>query len=126
MPGRRLHVALGVADLDASVEDYSWRLGHRPSVLVPGEYALWRTGAVNFSIRKAENGARLRHLGWEDPEARSFTQDTDVNGITWERFTPAQQLDEIEAAWPGASSLLTSKTPLQHARRRKPRRNRLS
>lgn len=117
MPGgrRRLHVALAVDDLDESVEDYSRRLGHRPSLLVPGEYALWRTGAVNFSIRKTVNGAGLRHLGWEDPGARSFTHDTDVNGITWECFTPAQQVGEIEAAWPGASRL-TSKASLQHRR----------
>lgn len=112
MPGRRLHVALGVSNIEASVEDYSRRLGGRPTVLVPGEYALWRSEAVNLSIRKAVNDSGLRHLGWEDAEASAFTQEMDVNGITWERFTATQQLEEIEAAWPGTCLLLTPETPL--------------
>jgi hypothetical protein len=100
----KLHVALGVSDIAASVGDYSRRLGCEPVVLVPGEYALWRTDTVNFSIRRAEKSAGvLRHLGWEDPAAASFTQEEDVNGITWETFTAAQQMDEIAGTWPSTS-----------------------
>jgi hypothetical protein len=99
---RRIHIALGVADVGASVADYSRRLGCAPSVQVPGTYALWRSEEVNFSIRHAPDQAgRLRHLGWEDPEAELFTRDTDLNGVTWELFTAKQQENEIEAAWPG-------------------------
>ena len=44
----------------------------------------------------------LRHLGWEDASAKSFSQDTDVTGIVWERFTVQQQADEINEIWPEA------------------------
>jgi catechol 2,3-dioxygenase-like lactoylglutathione lyase family enzyme len=101
--GRRIHVALGVPDVAASVADYSRRLGCRPSVVVPAEYALWRTDGLNLSIRRTAGRARLRHLGFEDPAARSFTKDLDVNGITWELFTASEQLNEIFAAWPAAA-----------------------
>jgi hypothetical protein len=47
----------------------------------------------------------LRHLGWEDPTASEFIQDTDVNGIVWERFTAQHQADEINEIWPEANYL---------------------
>ena len=99
-----IHIALGVLDIEASVRDYSQRLGSRPAVEVPQEYALWRTAAVNLSVRKvpAEEAGRLRHLGWEDPSAASFSSEPDVNGIEWERFTVEQQAKEIRQAWPAA------------------------
>jgi hypothetical protein len=100
----KFHIALSVADLDASITDYSLRLGCSPCVVVPHEYALWRTDTLNFSIREtAEAGDKLRHLGWEDSTAESFTQDTDVNGIPWERFAASQQQAEIESLWPGVT-----------------------
>ena len=40
----------------------------------------------------------------EDPTAESFSQSVDLNGILWERFTPAQQLHEIAAAWPATTN----------------------
>ncbi len=97
----RLHIALSVESIARSVDDYSRRLGQKPSVVVPGEYALWRTEALNFSIRKVDKGAgELRHLGWEDAAAGEFSKETDVNAIVWERFTEAQQLAEIDDLWP--------------------------
>jgi hypothetical protein len=97
----KIHVALGVTDLERSVLDYSWRLGHPPCVVIPNQYALWRTRQVNFSVRVVESGAStLGHLGWEDPGASEFTEDVDVNGIRWEHFTEAQQDDAIQKAWP--------------------------
>lgn len=98
----RIHVALAVPDVSASIEDYSRRLGCRPSAVVAGEYALWRTAQVNFSIRRTSGASALRHLGWEDPVAATFTQETDVNGIVWERFSAELQDQEIKGAWPGA------------------------
>lgn len=101
-PTRLFHLALGTAEVDATVADYAARLGAAPVVHVPGEYALWRVDGLNFSIRKdAANPGKLRHLGFEDPEAEAFTTTTDVNGIVWERFAAPQQAEEIEAFWPG-------------------------
>jgi hypothetical protein len=101
---KKFHLALGVADIAASVEEYSERLQAQPAVVVPGEYALWRTAQLNFSVRKvdADQVGRLRHLGWEDPLAQAFNCSEDCNGIAWEHFNLQQQLDEIALAWPGS------------------------
>jgi hypothetical protein len=105
---RRLHVALGVLDVDACISDYSARVKCLPLVHVPGEYALWRSEELNLSIRKAEV-LGLRHLGWEDPSAAVFSSDTDVNGIVWEHFAAEHQATEIRGLWPS-----TSGVPTQH------------
>ena len=61
---KRLHLALGVADVVESAEDYLQRFVCQPDLLIPGTYALWRTDAVNMLIE---------HLGQEEgggsPEA---------------------------------------------------------
>lgn len=89
---RRLHVALAVDDLDATIRDYRERLGADPVAVVPGTYALWRTPEVNLSVQ-CDAGAdqRLRHLGFEDDAATTKTESVDVNGLTWEIFSPAWQ-----------------------------------
>jgi len=98
---RKIHIALGVENIERSIEDYSNRLGCEPLVVIPNEYALWRTATINLSIRRAENGeAPLRHLGWEDDSATEFSKETDVNGIVWERFNQQLQQKEIEDIWP--------------------------
>ena len=97
---RRIHVALGVEDVNRSVEDYSERLGCRPVAHIQGEYALWRTNEVNLSIRRSSGPASLRHLGWEEASAPEFRSDVDVNGITWEHFSAEQQDAEILRHWP--------------------------
>jgi hypothetical protein len=101
---KKFHIALGVADIAACVDDYSERLQAQPSVVVPGEYALWRTAHLNFSVRKVDVSCvgQLRHLGWEDPNAESFSRSEDCNGVLWEHFNLQQQLEEIALAWPGA------------------------
>ena len=93
---KRFHIALSVKDLKASIRDYSRRLGREPSVVVPGKYALWRTSSLNFSIRVTRSAGKLRHIGWEDPQAALFSKSTDVNGIVWEHFNEKQQRAEIE------------------------------
>lgn len=98
---KRFHIAIGVTSIEASVADYTRRLGCEPCVVVPDQYALWRTETVNFSIRKTGERPALRHLGWEDPEAQSFSIETDPNGIAWERFSAEQQDQEIESIGPG-------------------------
>ena len=102
---KRFHIAIGVADIAPSIDDYTARLGALPCVVVPGEYALWRTEALNVSIRRTGGVGTLRHLGWEDPSAPSFSKDTDVNGIIWERFNAEQQEREILDTWPQAEML---------------------
>jgi len=100
---KRIHIALASVDIAATVADYTIRLACEPSLVVVDEYALWRTEAINLSVRKDTSckPGELRHLGFEDPEAPEFSATTDSNGILWERFTAAQQADEIEQAWPG-------------------------
>jgi len=103
---RRFHIALSVADVDESVIDYSRRLGVDPAVVVPGEYALWRTEILNFSIRQThEQPGALRHVGWEDADASGFAVQKDVNGLTWEHFSPVAQTEEIRRQWPNASKV---------------------
>jgi catechol 2,3-dioxygenase-like lactoylglutathione lyase family enzyme len=101
---RRFHIAVGVRNIDASIADYASRLGAAPVLIVPGEYALWRTDALNFSIRQSDTDAgRVRHLGWEDDAATEFVGETDVNGVLWERFNREAQLKEIRGLWPSAT-----------------------
>jgi catechol 2,3-dioxygenase-like lactoylglutathione lyase family enzyme len=89
---RRFHIALAVADLAASIEDYSRRLGTRPTAVVPRKYALFRTDQLNFSINQMpERAGQLRHLGFEDDTAKGFSSTHDVNGIEWELFSPDDQ-----------------------------------
>ncbi|MBX7148775.1 hypothetical protein K1X76_06775 [bacterium] len=99
---KKFHIALSVKDIEISVQDYSKRLECEPTVVIENEYALWRTNTLNFSIRKAENPGTLRHVGWEDDEAKAFDAEKDVNGILWERFTESLQAQEIENMWPGS------------------------
>ena len=57
-------MTLYLAAVESSADDYSQRLGCRPDLLIPGKYALWRTDAVNLSIRKVgheEGGVRREH-----------------------------------------------------------------
>ena len=101
---RVLHLALAVSSIEQSVADYSARLGVLPVVVVPGEYALWRTEMLNLSIRNSsEPSGTMRHLGWEDEEAREFSTGTDCNGIVWERFAASHQAQEINEIWPNAN-----------------------
>lgn len=93
---KRFHIALAVDNLNASIDDYSKRLGQRPDAVVPGKYAMWRTGLLNFSINEIpERAGQLRHIGFEDSEARGFSSQFDVNGIEWELFSVEEQDKKI-------------------------------
>jgi hypothetical protein len=102
---RKIHIAISTDKIEETIADYSARLGVQPCALIPGEYALWRTESLNVSVRQDTACAvgSLRHLGWEDPTAPEFTQDTDVNGIVWEQFTAQHQADEINEIWTEAN-----------------------
>ena len=99
---KKLHLALGVADIEATVSDYTKRFGQEPDLVIAGTYALWRTAHLNVSVRNtgSEEAGKLRHLGWETNNAEAFTSETDCNGIRWEQFTAEQQAQEIKEAWP--------------------------
>jgi hypothetical protein len=98
---KKLHIAISTDNIEATVNDYSKRLSARPCLVIPGEYALWRTDTVNFSVRqdKSFSPGSLRHLGWEDAAVSHFSSETDVNGIVWEQFSPSQQAQEIREIW---------------------------
>ncbi len=98
---RRFHIAIGVADIAATVVDYSRRLGCEPAVIVEGQYAMWQTATLNFSIRLDSIApGTLRHIGWEDPAANEVSMERDINGIQWEQFSAELQLAEIQSIWP--------------------------
>ncbi|CAB3751733.1 hypothetical protein [Paraburkholderia humisilvae] len=89
---KRFHIALAVANLDASIADYSRRFGQTPAAVVPGRYAMWRTDLLNFSINEnPPRAGQLRHVGFEEDDAEGFTSTVDVNGIEWERFSAQEQ-----------------------------------
>ncbi|MGD2182034.1 hypothetical protein [Lusitaniella coriacea] len=100
---KKFHLAIATNNIEATVKDYSHRLGCEPCVVVADRYALWRTESLNLSVRQDPScqPGELRHLGWEDPEAKEFTSEKDVNGLLWENFSPQQQADEIEEIWSG-------------------------
>jgi hypothetical protein len=98
---KKFHIAINSTDLNASISDYTLRLGCEPCVIVQNDYALWRTEFLNFSVRCSGDSSNLRHLGWEDATALKFSKDIDCNGITWEKFTASQQQEEIESIWSG-------------------------
>lgn len=100
-PVRRFHIAIAVADIGASIADYRRRLGAEPVLVVPGEYALWRTPSLNVSIRRTEERpGTVRHVGWEDSAASGFAVEHDTNGLAWETFSPDAQAEEIRRYWP--------------------------
>lgn len=100
---KRLHIALAVANLEKSIEDYTQRLGAKPVAVSKGKYALWRTSEVNLSIsEKPDEAGQLRHLGFEDPTTIAMSAETDRDGFIWERFAAEQQRAEILEFYPDA------------------------
>ncbi|MBT5954443.1 hypothetical protein HOG98_06955 [bacterium] len=97
---RKFHIAIGVKDIEKSIEDYSIRLRTKPTIHVEGEYALFRTDSLNMSIRKVDRvKTGVRHIGWEDGSAIGFSEEKDCNGIIWELFNKEAQEDEISRLW---------------------------
>ena len=89
---KRFHISLAVRDLQASIADYSTRLGQQPNAVVAGKYAMWRTDLLNFSINEMPDRAGdLRHVGFEDDAVQGFSRTVDVNGIEWELFSAIDQ-----------------------------------
>lgn len=100
---KRVHIAIGTSDVEATIQDYTRRVGAAPCVVVPGEYAMWRTDILNLAIRKVTGAAgTVRHIGFEEDGVEGFVETKDVNGITWECFSPQEQDRMILDLWPDA------------------------
>jgi catechol 2,3-dioxygenase-like lactoylglutathione lyase family enzyme len=67
---KRLHVHVGVTDLDKSIAFYSSLFAAEPSVR-KGDYAKWMLDdpRVNFAISTREDGGGVRHLGIQVEDA---------------------------------------------------------
>lgn len=65
LPMKKIHLAIGTNNTEATIDDSSRRLGCHPGVVLPHEYALWRTTSVNLSFRRDPlcRPGELRHLG---------------------------------------------------------------
>ncbi len=107
---KKIHLAIATHDIEATVTDYTQRLNSEPVLVIPNQYALWRTETLNLSIRQDKQckPGELRHMGWEDDEANAFTTSVDVNGLLWESFNADHQAEEIEEAWPGTGYSATN------------------
>jgi|TARA_Y100000389_G_scaffold202866_1_gene249526 hypothetical protein len=98
---KRLHLAIGVKNIENSIQDYQKKFNCKPAVVIENEYALFRTDSLNLSIRKVEDEKLgLRHLGWESEQYTGFTEETDCNGFIWEHFRKEDQIKEILDVWP--------------------------
>lgn len=113
---KRLHVHVGVADLDQSIQFYSALFAVAPSV-TKHDYAKWmlEDPRVNFAISTRQDGGGVRHLGiqveneaelrdvydrLERADGPTFTEGkttccyaksekawiTDPQGVAWETF----------------------------------------
>ena len=101
---KRFHISIAVDDFAASVADYSIRLGCPPCVVAEERYALWRTELLNFTIscKAGQKGGTVRHIGFEDDAEKTFREELDINGITWEYFPKEAQQRETEEKFPEA------------------------
>ena len=73
---KRLHVHVGVADLDRSIHFYSALFGAGPSVVKP-DYAKWMLDdpRVNFAISQGKHDAKgVEHLGIQAEDADELAQ----------------------------------------------------
>jgi catechol 2,3-dioxygenase-like lactoylglutathione lyase family enzyme len=95
---KRFHISVSTTDFDASVRDYSTRLGARPDVVIANRYARWRTEILNFTVscKPGQPGGLIRHIGFEDEAEAAFREGRDANGITWEYFDGHAQDAEIK------------------------------
>ena len=73
---KRLHVHVGVADLDQSVRFYSTLFGSEPTV-VKGDYAKWmlEDPRVNFAISSGQHANKgIEHLGIQVESAEELDE----------------------------------------------------
>ena len=74
---KRMHVHVGVENLDRSISFYSALFAAQPAV-VKSDYAKWMLDdpRVNFAISQRGNAAGVNHLGFQVESMRSSKQCT--------------------------------------------------
>lgn len=103
----KVHIAISVSDISQSINQYTIFLKKPPVLVVPKEYALWRTKELNLSLRKTnDTSGKIRHLGFEDDSFSSFDTFTDRDGVLWETFNKVNQKSEIQTIWPNIKDYL--------------------
>ena len=96
----KVHIAISVSDISQSIEEYGHFLNEPPILVIPNQYALWRTKEINLSLRKTNDApGTIRHLGFEDDSFNKFDTFTDSDGVLWETFNKVNQKDEIQTIW---------------------------
>lgn len=99
----RVHIAIGVSSLSESISFYEKKFSVSPELIIPHEYALFKTETMNISLRVVpENQIGVRHVGVESMRFDSFTAEKDPSGVLWESFNEQAQYDEIEEIWPNS------------------------
>ena len=97
----KVHIAISVSDISKSVNQYTVFLKQKPILVIPDQYASWRTNKINLSLRKTnEMLGTIRHLGFEDDSFSSFNTFTDNNGVLWDTFNKVDQKHKIQTIWP--------------------------
>ena len=73
---KRMHVHVGVQDLDASISFYSTLFGSKPTV-TKDDYAKWMLDdpKVNFAISAGQHAAKgIEHLGIQVESSEELTE----------------------------------------------------
>jgi hypothetical protein len=97
---KRFHLAIGVKNIEDSIQEYTNRFGCKPVIVVKNEYALFKTDCLNVSIRKViTSDIGVRHVGWESEKYTGFEEEKDCNGLIWETFREEDQMKEIKGLW---------------------------
>lgn len=101
---KRLHVHVGVNDLDQSIRFYSTLFAAEPTVR-KADYAKWMLGdpRVNFAISSRQDGAGVRHLGIQVESAEElqdvYARLKQANGPTFEEGKTTCCYAKSEKTW---------------------------
>ncbi|MEZ6023053.1 MAG: ArsI/CadI family heavy metal resistance metalloenzyme [Hyphomonadaceae bacterium] len=101
---KRLHVHVGVADLDQSIRFYTALFASEPSVR-KDDYAKWmlEDPRVNFAISARAEGAGVRHLGIQVENADElqdvYARLKQADGPTFEEGKTTCCYHESEKTW---------------------------
>ena len=101
---KRMHVHVGVTDLERSIEFYTGLFAAEPTVRKP-DYAKWMLDdpRVNFAISTRQDGGGVRHLGIQvenDAELREvYARLEKVKGPTFEEGKTTCCYAKSEKTW---------------------------
>ncbi len=101
---KRLHVHVGVKDLDQSIQFYSSLFASEPTV-IKTDYAKWMLDdpRVNFAISTRQDGGGVRHLGIQAENADElqdvYARLKQANGPTFEEGQTTCCYAKSEKTW---------------------------